>query len=172
MGIRYYAYAFDRDQTRKAVADPHTVLSDDPLADAWGLEPHAAVSVTTFEQSVPERDLLYLDKAWRHLQIITGPAVGEVTRRPAFAMFEGEVTMHGMGWEPWVRTLTPDDVVDIARDLALLSDEQARAALSGFTRFGDDEAGETAYALQYLAAARRFVQRLVEEDRGMVYMIG
>ncbi|WP_454130685.1 hypothetical protein [Microbacterium lacticum] len=49
MGIRYYAYAFDADRAQQAVDDPHSILSSDPLADAWGLEPHASVSVATFE---------------------------------------------------------------------------------------------------------------------------
>lgn len=40
MGIRYYAYAFDADRAQQAVDDPHSILSSDPLADAWGLEPH------------------------------------------------------------------------------------------------------------------------------------
>ena len=45
MGIRYYAYAFDADQTEAALADPHHFLSDDPLADAWGLDRGNAISV-------------------------------------------------------------------------------------------------------------------------------
>jgi hypothetical protein len=68
MGIRYYAYAFDADRARQAVDDPHSILSSDPLADAWALEPHASVSVATFEQVSPKRDMLYLDKAWSALQ--------------------------------------------------------------------------------------------------------
>jgi len=68
MGIRYYAYAFDAYLTQQAVDDPHSILSSDPPADAWGLEPHASVSVATFEQVSPKRDMLYLDKAWSALQ--------------------------------------------------------------------------------------------------------
>lgn len=37
MGIRYYAYAFENDQTERVVADPRRFISDDPLADAWGI---------------------------------------------------------------------------------------------------------------------------------------
>ena len=44
MGIRYYAYAFSADLAQRAIDDPHSILSSDPLADAWGLEPHASVS--------------------------------------------------------------------------------------------------------------------------------
>jgi hypothetical protein len=33
MGIRYYAYAFDADMTTRALADPASFISDDPLAE-------------------------------------------------------------------------------------------------------------------------------------------
>ena len=33
MGIRYYAYAFDNDQTDRALANPRAFISQDPLAD-------------------------------------------------------------------------------------------------------------------------------------------
>lgn len=61
MGIRYYAYAFDPDLTEWALADPRSFLSADPLADAWGLEPGAAVSIATFRQTLPDSEMLYLD---------------------------------------------------------------------------------------------------------------
>lgn len=83
MGIRYYAYAFDHELTGQALADPRSILSSDPLADAWGLVPHAAVSTATFEQVVPRRDMLYLDKAWRELQFLTGPHRAGASRDPA-----------------------------------------------------------------------------------------
>jgi len=63
MGIRYYAYAFDADMTARAQADPRSFISDDPLADAWGMPHGAQIAVTNFEQSVPETEMLYLDKA-------------------------------------------------------------------------------------------------------------
>ena len=78
MGIRYYAYAFDADLAQRAVHDPDSILSSDPLADAWGLEPHASVSVATFEQVSPKRDMLYLDKAWSALQSLTRPMRDDV----------------------------------------------------------------------------------------------
>ncbi|NLA65268.1 MAG: hypothetical protein GX862_04965 [Leucobacter sp.] len=98
MGIRYYAYAFDSKLSDQARADPRSLISSDPLADAWGMEPHQTISYATFEQAVPERDMLYLDKAWRCLQILTGPLEsGGRDSRPAFAMFEGEPTVHFRG---------------------------------------------------------------------------
>lgn len=36
-----------------------------PHGDALGLEPGFSVGATNFKQAVPERDMLYLDKAWR-----------------------------------------------------------------------------------------------------------
>ena len=110
MGIRYYAYAFDADLAQQAVDDPHSILSSDPLADAWGLEPHASVSVATFEQVSPKRDMLYLDKAWSALQSLTRSGPGSPAAGSCYRMFEGNVTMHVMGWDPWVRTILPEEV--------------------------------------------------------------
>lgn len=176
MGIRYYAYAFEGDQTAQAIADPYSILSDDPLADAWGLEPHAAVSVATFEQVTPERDMLYLDKAWRELQAITAPQAdtgsGTATARPAFAMFAGDVTHHSMGWDPWVRVLSPEEVVPVAGDLLRISDADAEAVIRARSYFGRDPDQEVAYVLQFLARARGFMAELAAAGRGMVYMIG
>ncbi len=49
MGIRYYAYAFDHGLRDRARDDPRSLIASDPLADAWGLVPHATVSHATFE---------------------------------------------------------------------------------------------------------------------------
>lgn len=120
MGIRYYAYAFDQELSEQGRSDPRSLISSDPLADACGLEPHAAVSHAKFEQAVPERDMLYLDKAWRELQIMTGPRELGESARPSFTMFEGEVSMHDMGWVAWVRPLFAECLPAIERDLAVL----------------------------------------------------
>lgn len=171
MGIRYYAYAFDNDQTDAAVKDPDSVLSDDPLADAWGFE-HGSYGLIdpTYEQSVPERDMLYCDKVWQHLQDITRPRDRE-RPRPAYRMFEGRVN-----WatgRPWVRALRPEQVAVIAADLADITDEEADERIRGKNYFGspagDDEI-ET--ALQYLHRSQEFMNGLAAEDRGMVYTIG
>lgn len=160
MGIRYYAYAFEKDSTQQALADPQAFISSDPLANAWGFEPHARVATVTFQQSVPERDMLYLDKAWRALQSVTGPT------RVAFRMFEGDVTMCGLGWYPWYRALTPEEVADVAEDLRVLVEEDATKGLSALSDRDRDE------VLHFLPRARVFVEGLVSEGRGMVYMIG
>lgn len=161
MGIRYYAYAFEKDETHQALADPRAFIGEDPLADAWGFEPHAQVATVTFKQAVPERDLLYLDKAWRPLQVLTGRT------RAAFRMFEGDVTMSGLGWYPWIRALTPEEVLEVAEDLRALEDETPGEGLCAGISDEDID-----YALPFLSRARRFVEALASEERGMVYMIG
>ncbi|MFT4050965.1 MAG: DUF1877 family protein [Microbacterium sp.] len=170
MGIRYYAYAFDADQTQRAIDDPHSILSDDPLADAWGLIPHAAVSPVMGEQTVPRRDMLYLDKAWGFLQALTEPTGGE-SPRPAYRMFAGRVSFHGLGWDPFVRTILPAEIPGIRDDLDTLTSARVQDRLREWNRPGDVDA-DIQYTLHYLDAARRFVTALAADGRGMVYLIG
>ncbi|MFI2563097.1 hypothetical protein [Paenarthrobacter sp. NPDC018779] len=170
MGIRYYAFAFDGDMTDRVLADPRSVMSSDPLADAWGFEPGAEVGFPTFEQSIPERDMLYLDKAWRELQAFTAPSRTGADARPAFRMFEGEVTMHYDGWESWIRVLPPMDVPAIAQDLSDITDAELGNWLQGSLRFQRDS--NVSYAVGYLQRARAFVNDLAASDRGFVYLIG
>ena len=163
MGTRYYAYAFAADMTEQAQADTGRFISDDPLADAWGM-PHGAQSaVTNFEQSVPKTEMLYLDKAWSELQEMTRPSDTEHGPRPAYRMFEGQVTMHGYGWIPWVRAISPGEVLEIAEDLIVL--QQA---------VGDDMADhrDARYVHDYLNRAVEFVAGLAASRRGFAYLIG
>ena len=172
MGIRYYAYAFDADLAQQAVHDPHSILSSDPLADAWGLEPHAAVSVATFEQVSPKRDMLYLDKAWSALQSLTHPTP-DSPAGSSYRMFEGNVTMHGLGWDPWVRTILPEEVPVIRDDLCAIDESRVRAWAESWRspRVADDE-DELRYILDFLQRAQEFVESLAADGRGMVYLIG
>lgn len=172
MGIRYYAYAFDADLAQQAVDDPHSILSSDPLADAWGMEPHATISVATFEQVSPKRDMLYLDKAWSALQSLTHPAP-DSPAGPSYRMFEGNVTMHGLGWDPWVRTILPEEVPVIRDDLCAIDESRVRAwARSWRSRHGADDDSELRYVLDFLGRSQEFVKSLAVEGRGMVYLIG
>ncbi|HNP56943.1 MAG TPA: DUF1877 family protein [Gordonia sp. (in: high G+C Gram-positive bacteria)] len=171
MGIRYYAYAYEAENVEQAVANPASVISDDPLADAWGFEPHTyGVINATFEQSVPEADMLYLDKAWSLLQCATEPNEGEPAR-PAFRMFEGQVTQTGMGHLPFVRVLTPAEVVDVAKDLADISDQEVADRLHAHKFYGPTHGDDLSYALDYLERARTFMRGLVGSGRGMAYTI-
>lgn len=163
MGIQYYAYAFDADMTELALADPLSVISDDPLADAWGMPHGAKVATTNFVQSVPMTDMLYLDKAWSSLQALTAPSEPYDIPRPASWMFEGQVTMHGYGWIPWARAFAPDAVVWIAEDLVELQ-RSVRHDLA------TDE--EERYMLDYLQRAVEFVTQLASSNRGFAYVIG
>jgi len=173
MGIRYYAYAFDADLAQQAIDDPHSILSSDPLADAWGLEPHAGMSVATFEQVSPKRDMLYLDKAWSALQSLTRPASDDAAVGTSYRMFEGEVTMHGLGWDPWVRTILPEEVPAIRDDLSAFDEPRVRAwAATWRSRHGADDGEELKYVLDYLRRAQEFVESLAADGRGMVYLIG
>ena len=173
MGIRYYAYAFDADLAQQAVDDPHSIISSDPLADAWGLEPHAAISVATFEQVTPKRDMLYLDKAWSALQSLTHPKPGDADAGSCYRMFEGDVTMHDMGWHPWVRTILPEGVPSIRDDLSAIDESRVREwAGTWRSRHGAGEEDELRYVLDYLKRAQEFVESLAADGRGMVYLIG
>lgn len=158
MGIRYYAYAFEGSETSRALADPRAFIASDPLADAWGFEPHARVSTPSFVQSVSKRDMLYLDKAWPRLQALTGPERDGGIARASYRMFEGDVTMLGDGWLGWYRALAPVEMIDIAQDLR----DPALASA----------AEHDLYAMHYLQEARTFAEALVADGRGMAYMIG
>ncbi len=174
MGIRYYAYAFDNNQTEEALADPLTVIGSDPLADAWGLESGFKQGVTYFGQSLAERDLLYLDKAWPFLQRLTAPPSPSAEARAAYRMFEGQVTYtnDGFTWRPWVRALPPHEVALVALDLETISDHDLETGLDGFCSSRQALESELAYATQLLNRARGFVHAVASEGRGFAYMIG
>lgn len=171
MGIRYYAYAFNSDQTEEAMKDPMRFVSSDPLADAWGFEPGASGFLNaTWEQAVPQRDMLYLDKAWKHLQDITGPSDGSPVG-PSYRMFEATPGWHVHG--PWNRALSPDEMVAIAEDLARITDADATRRVRANRYFGRKASTlDVEYALLYLHKAREFADGLVRDGRGMVYTIG
>ncbi len=173
MGIRYYAYAFEAEQTADALVHPRRYLSADPLADAWGFEPGARIGSGLYGQVVPKRDMLYLDKAWDELQDLTRERPGVHPERPSYRMFEGHVNVNAgpPGWEPWVRVLAPEEMSPIAQDLSELcrdlnaeSPDESVASLWRCPSSAD-------YVLPYLCKARDFTRGLVEDGRGMVYMI-
>lgn len=173
MGIRYYAYAFDAELAQQAVDDPHSILSSDPLADAWGMEPHVSMSVATFDQVSPKRDMLYLDKAWSALQSLTRWGTDQAADGSCFRMFEGNVTMHGWGWDPWVRTILPEEVPAIRDDLCAIDESRVQEwARTWRSPHGADDEAELRYVLDFLRQAQQFVESLAAEGRGMVYLIG
>lgn len=149
--------------TARAQADPRSFISDDPLADAWRMPHGAQTAVTNFEQSVPKKDMLYLDKAWSWLQAMTKPSATEHGPRPVYRMFEGQVTMQGYGWMPWVRAVSPEEVLEIAEDL---TDLQHAVRDEGI----DDR--DARYMLDYLNRAVEFVTGVAASGRGFAYLIG
>jgi hypothetical protein len=157
MGIRYYAYPLPAEFVERARSDPHLFLSADPLADAWG----------------PAEDrptMLYLDKCWWYLQALTWPD-HDTPPRPAYRLFEGEVTEVGDGSHlPWLRVLDPEEVAEIARDLALLDDDDVHtwAAETSLSRGRED----VDYLKHYLGAAKDFIARMVPDGWGLLYLIG
>lgn len=78
-------------------------------------------------------------------------------------MFEGSVTMHDEGWEPWVRALAPQRF----RRCRGGGFEVAVAGLDYVDRDLDVE-----YAADCLRRERAFGVNLAKEGRGMVYLIG
>lgn len=185
MGIRYYAYAFEADMTDAAVDYPRLIIGRDPLADAWGLPDGFVVGNTDFTQRSPQEDMLYLDKAWRELQQITSPPeprcsglemsvfsgpMCEPESRSAYRMFEGHVHLRdgGATWDPWLRTITPAEVPEIAEDLDGITE-------ADFSSLFDDPSvhdQRSDFVLGFLDKARRFVRGLEASGRGFVYMIG
>lgn len=173
MGIRYYAYAFDGDRAQLAVDSPKSICSSDPLADAWGLERHSTVSVVTGEQTSPKYDMLYLDKAWSALQDLTRPAPENPGAGASYRMFEGEVEMNDFGWDPWARTILPEEVPAIRDDLCSIDQARVQAWAHAWRGpYAARDEPDVRYVLDYLERAQEFVQSLVAVGRGMVYLIG
>ena len=116
--------------------------------------------------------MLYLDKAWSHLQTITSADSEQSDPRPAFRVFEGRVTPHELGWEPWIRVVTPSEVVLAHEDLVTITDSDAEDCIRRWYRGFREPDAEVRYALDFLERARLFIRRLAEDGRGMVYLIG
>lgn len=178
MGIRYYAYAFEAEDTERAIQDPRAMMARDPLSDAWGIVSGRRGDVATLKQHTPERNMLYLDKAWGALQSLTSPSVPGRPRREAFHIFEGDVTllgdgaMHGASWDPWVRAVTPEKTATVADDLLRITAAQAMVQLLRWFEGRQKPEIEAQYVVGHLKRAQQFMTGLREEQRGMVYMIG
>jgi len=157
MGIRYYAYPVEPELVDKARADPETFISADPLMDAWG---------PTHERPT----MLYLDKCWSPLQRLTHPDP-MADPRPAFRLFEGEVTpTHGgLAWYAWFRVLGPDEVASIADDLVDIGDQEVEALVASYA---DPNPDDYPYIRHHLTAAQEFTMQMAREGKAIIYMIG
>jgi hypothetical protein len=159
MGIRYYAYPVAAVHAELARIAPHTLMSDDPLVDAWGPESERPA-------------MLYLDKCWGYLQRLFD-AKDDRPARPAFDLVKGKVVMTATGWESVIRALDPDQVVIVAKDLETVTADDVWEMLDdGSLQFSDDRAEEFDYIMWNLDAAKAFTARLAREGLGLVYLIG
>ena len=83
------------------------------------------------------------------------------------------MTQHGLGWDPWVRTILPDEIPAIRKDLCAIDEPRVRAWASTWrSRHGADDDDELRYVLDFLRRAQRFVESLATDGRGLVYLIG
>ncbi|MEZ2388895.1 hypothetical protein AB6813_04990 [bacterium RCC_150] len=78
--------------------------------------------------------------------------------------------MRDEGWEPWVRALTPSEVLAIAQDLGDIADAEVRLRLP-VSPYVDRDL-DVEYAVGYVRRARAFATNLADEGRGMVCLIG
>jgi len=93
--------------------------------------------------------------------------------RASYRMFEGNVTTHGLGWDPWVRTILPEEVPAIRDDLCAIDEDRVHTwARTWRSLHGADDEAELRYVLDHLGRAQEFVESLAADDRGMVYLIG
>ena len=161
MGIRYYASPVLAADVEIAQADPRAFMCCQRAAerqDALDYPPRS----------------LYLDKCWRQLQDLLGPT-GDQPARPSFQLVEGQVTNTSRGWDSFRKVLSPEQVLDVARDLALIGEQEvlaARVREFGGTGVINDDPDELRYVMQYLDDAKAFVAELAEENLGLIYTIG
>ncbi len=158
MGIRYYAYPITAEDYPRALENPCAFHGADPLMDAWG-------------PIAEQPEMLYLDKCWRHLQVLLGPTT-EGERRPASRLVEGDVTMTGEGWLPHEQVLSPAEVREIAVDLAVVGEAHVRDAMPDLPSWDRDGSEEFDYVMEYLAKAQEFTAALARTGRGLIYLIG
>lgn len=163
MGIRYYAYPVEAEFTDHARVSPRMFMSIDPLTDAWG-------------PAEGRPTMLYLDKCWRELQALFG-AKPQGPARPAYELVSGEVVMHHDGWEPFIRSLDPNQVASVAQDVGHVTKADVEAWLldsrtEPLNAEDRDRDEELRYVMQYLGDAKTFTEQLALEERGLVYLIG
>lgn len=75
-----------------------------------------------------------------------------------------------MGWIPWLGVLTPSQVDDVARDLALIDEDDVHDHLA--RDGGPVSAGGQGYVREYLRQAQQFTARMQQREWGLVYRIG
>ena len=75
-----------------------------------------------------------------------------------------------MGWIPWVCVLSPSEVGIVARDLALIDEDDVDACRDRRGMPLSEDGRD--YVVQYLRNAQEFTARMQRRGWGLVYMIG
>lgn len=185
MGIRYYANAFAANMADRVIEDPTVAFPQGSCTDRWGARqpmgvvgprhaswhPNPSVSLSGLG---PQQPLLYLDKAWRPLQLLTGPnPMIASPGRPAFEMFRGMPSVGPTGsCTPFWRAINPRLVAAISVDLDELRGVQLERQIG--RRFPNLHVGDMVY--EYLVVnldrVRTYVQEAADRGAGIAYMIG
>lgn len=87
-------------------------------------------------------------------------------------MFEGDVTWTDRGHRPWVRTLVPDEIPGIARDLDIIRGTDLQSQLRPVASSHRDPEEEVSYVIQFFEQARIFMSMLAADGGGLIYVIG
>lgn len=156
MGIRYFAWSVPPDLLRRAATEP---LSDFLRSEPWGHRCHP---------DSREPKTLDLDKSWRYLQAVFGPADSPSA---AYQLVRGNVTNTCCGWTPFDGFVPADRMNEIANDLENIDEcfvmDRLRDRVDR-ERFASD----VEYTLEHLARAASFARELAASGSGLVYTIG
>ncbi|QGU02572.1 hypothetical protein CKALI_08560 [Corynebacterium kalinowskii] len=127
MGIRHDAYEIDPRFLELAELQSAKFFINSPQCDAhclilawamgWQFEESPLNSPIVFD------NWLSVDKAWRPFQQVLAPS------RPAYALFEGQVTHTESGWIPYFGIVYPDQLQAAVSDLKTLTNEEIDKAL-------------------------------------------
>lgn len=157
MGIRYYGWAVSRDEVIEATDDPWPVIR---RADQ--------------RHDLPGWTNTSLDKAWWRLQQLFS-SQGALNRRPGYDLVAGDVTYpdgYEKGYLAHIGVLGCDQVPQIARDLASVTDAEVRQHSAGL-RYDDESRRESdrEYLAHFLGEARSFAEDAAARGHGIVYCI-
>ena len=158
MGIRYFALPVPAAMVGIARINPRAFLCDHHFWASWSDPPDR-----------PEG--LFLDKPWQDLQWLLGESEPS---RDAYELVRGHVTDNGPGWIPFDRVLSAEEVLRVAKDLAVVNLRelyQLRLPQESpdWSAVMD---GRRGCVESYLEAARKFTAQLAGLGLGLIYSIG
>ena len=153
MGIRYFASAIRPTDVDTARSDPRCFQCKRYDDDDW-------------DPTEPVDRGLDLDKSWWELQLL-------FESRPAHMLVEGRVTQSSNGWIPHYGVLDPEQVRQVAEDLATIDEDVlVRAGVRGYDGVIARGSSDFNYVMQYLNAAKEFTALLARDGLGLIYTIG